>query len=118
MTCDSGKSNRRLISYYRRKTNELGYDTKLLITHIVGSESDILPHKETITLGVDYYDSTLSFLNEIRPHLQAEFREMSNEDLLVSGVFLVARKPLTGLQGSSSALLNLSAPLRSNRLCT
>ena len=93
MTYDSGKPNRRLISYYRRKTNELGYDTNLLITQIVGSESEILPHKETITFDVDYYDSTLSLLNEIRPHLQAEFREMPNEDLMVSGVFLVARKP-------------------------
>jgi SAM-dependent methyltransferase len=93
MTSDSGKPNRRLISYYRRKTSELGYDTNLLITHIVGSENEILPHKETITLNVDYSESTLSLLNEIRPHLQREFREMPDEDLMVSGVFLVARKP-------------------------
>ncbi len=93
MTHDSGKPNRRLISYYRRKTTELGYDTNLLITHIVGLESEILPHKETVTFGVDYSDSTISLLNQTRPHLQTEFRELSNEDLMVSGVFLVARKP-------------------------
>ena len=57
MTHDSGKPNRRLISYYRRKTTELGYDTHLLITRIVGSESEILPHKETVTSGVDYSGS-------------------------------------------------------------
>jgi glycosyltransferase involved in cell wall biosynthesis/SAM-dependent methyltransferase len=93
MTYDSGKANRRLIGYYRRKTHELGYDTKLLITHLVGSQREILPHKETITWGVDHSDSTLSLLSEIRPRLQAEFREMPDEDLMVSGVFLVASKP-------------------------
>jgi Methyltransferase domain len=94
MTHDSGKPNRRLINYYRRKTTELGYDSKLLITGIVGSESEILPHKETAVFGVDYSDSTISLLNQIRPHLQAEFREMPDEDLMVSGVFLIARKPV------------------------
>lgn len=93
MTYDSGKPNRRLINYYRRKTRELGYDTKLFITQIVGVGSEIIPHKEAVMLGVDYSDSTISLLKQIRPHLQPEFREMSSEDLLVSGIFLVARKP-------------------------
>ncbi len=108
MTYDSGQPNRRLINYYRRKTTELAYDTKIFITAIVGSESEILPHKEIVAFGVDYSDSTISLLNQIRPHLQAEFREILNEDLMVSGIFLVARKPcgseskLTDQHGSKS----------------
>jgi len=94
MTRDSGKSNRRLINYYRRKASELGYDTKILITHIVGERDEIVPHKELVRLGVDYTYATISLLNNIRPHLQPEFRDMSDEELLVSGIFLTARKPL------------------------
>jgi len=93
MSYDSGKPNRRLINYYRQKMIELAYDTKLFITAIVGSESEILPHKQVVTFGVDYFDSTVSLLNQIRPRLQTEFREMSDEDLMVSGIFLAARKP-------------------------
>ncbi len=92
MTSDSGKPNRRLINYYYRKMAVLGYDSKILITQIVGSEDKILPHKETVVFGVDYYDSTIALINRIRPHLQAEFKDMLDEELMISGIFLIARK--------------------------
>ena len=93
MTHDSGKPNRRFINYYRQKMLELGYDTKILITHIVGFEGEILPHKDKIMFGVDYSDRTISLLNEIRTNLQYRFRNMSDEDLMIAGIFLIARKP-------------------------
>ena len=94
MTYDAGEPNRKLVPCYRRKLAELGYETKIFVTHIISEEGELLPHKETIVRGVDYTDTTLAVLNSIRPRLQAEFRTMSDEDLVVSGIFLVGRKPL------------------------
>lgn len=93
MTYDSGKPNRRLINFYRQKLTELGFDSKILITHIVGVENEIVPHKEIASFGIDYSDTTLSLLKKIRPRLQNDFKNMSDEDLMVSGIFLIVRKP-------------------------
>ncbi|MFH1744262.1 MAG: methyltransferase domain-containing protein [bacterium] len=93
MTRDSGKPNRKLIGHYRQRMNELGYQSTILITRVLGSEEDIQPHKETITPGVDYTDSTMALLNEIRPALQEPFRNMPDEELIIQGIFLIARKP-------------------------
>jgi SAM-dependent methyltransferase len=92
MTRDSGKPNRRLIGYYRRKMRELDFDATFLITQIVGEEREIVPHKEKVVAHVDYADSASRLVDQIRPRLQAEFKQMTNEDLLVSGIFLVAKK--------------------------
>ena len=92
MTYDSGKPNRRLITFYRQKLTELGFDSKILITHIVGVENEIVPHKEVVSFGVDSTASPLSLLKKIRPRLQNDFKDMSDEDLMVSGIFLIARK--------------------------
>ena len=93
MTYDSGKPNRRLINYYRQKMLELRYDTKIWITHIVGVQSEIVPHKENVVCGVDYFDSTISLIKKIRPRLQCEFKDMSDQELMIKGIFLIAKKP-------------------------
>jgi hypothetical protein len=93
MTVDSGRPNRRLLPYYRYKMATLGYKTQILITHVVGGDVDIVPHKESLIRGVDYSDATLALLNTIRPKLRTQFRNMSDEDFLVSGIFLIAHKP-------------------------
>lgn len=93
MAVDSGKPNRKLINYYRQKMTELGYDTKVLITHIVGEGGEIFPHKEQIDKNVDYSEATNLLINEIRPKLSKGFRDLPDEELMVSGIFLVAKKP-------------------------
>jgi SAM-dependent methyltransferase len=93
MTIDSGKPNRRLISYYREKMVELEYDAKILITHIIGENGEVLPHKERIELNVDYSESTIFFINKLRSKLTDRFKDMSDEELMVSVIFLIARKP-------------------------
>ncbi len=95
MSYDSGKPNRRLINYYRHKAAGLAYDSRILKTQVVGIEDEIIPHKEVLTVDVDYTSSTLALLASIRPHLQPEFRDMSDEDLMVAGIFLIMRKPDT-----------------------
>lgn len=91
----SGKPNRKKLSYYRDLLEKLGYDTKILITDIIGmgGMGALYPHKESIVLDVDYSNKTLSQVKEIRPKLSAGFREMTDEELLVDGIFVIARKP-------------------------
>lgn len=93
MTYDSGKPNRKLINYYRQKMIDLGYDAKILISHIVSSEGEILPHKEAVIYGIDYFDYTISLIKNIRPHLMDEFKNMRDDELMVDGIFLTAKKP-------------------------
>ena len=92
MVYDSGKPNRKLLPYYRNKAAGLGFAARFLVTRIVGVESEIAPHKEEVFFNVDYSDSTLSLLKSIRPRLQEEFKNMSDTDLMVSGIFLIAQK--------------------------
>ena len=92
MASDSGIPNRRLIAYYRDKVKSLGYETKIFITSIIGS-GPILEPREDVRLGVDYSESTVALVDEIRPRLAMDFRQLPDEELIVDGIFLVARKP-------------------------
>lgn len=94
MTCYSPLPNRRRVSYYRRKMAALGYEIQILVTRIVGVQSEIIPHQPVVMLGKEYESATLSLLNQIRPQLRPEFRETPDEDLMVAGIFLIARKRL------------------------
>ena len=91
----SGKPNRKKMSYYSGLLEDLGYDVKVLITDIIGhgGMGDLYPHKEKIALGEDYSAETLALVEEIRPKLSAGFKKMSDEELLVEGIFVIARKP-------------------------
>jgi SAM-dependent methyltransferase len=91
MASHSGIPNRRLIGYYRRKMNELGYRTTFLITKLVG-HGPVIPHKEFKELDEAVLSSPRSSVNEIRPKLGHRFKNLSDEELMVSGVFLVATK--------------------------
>jgi len=96
MAIDSGKPNRKLISYYRRVMDELGYDTKLLVTGIIGvgvpGKGDRHPHKEKVELNVDYPQATLQMVQEIRSRLVPPYRAMTDEELIIDGIFMIARK--------------------------
>ena len=92
MIKDTGKANRRLINYYRDKMKELGYDAKYFVTAIFGRKDLVVPHKEKVVPGVDYSEQTLSLIKQIRPQLDTRFRDLSDEDLAIAGLFLIAKK--------------------------
>ena len=96
MMKDTGKANRRLINYYRDKMGELGYDAKYFVTAIFGRAELVVPHKEQIDPQADYSEQTLHLIREVRPRLDARFRDMPDEDLAVAGLFLIATKPAAG----------------------
>jgi len=91
MASDSGKPNRRLIGDYRAQVQKRGYETKILITAVLGV-GPLVPHKEKIEPEVDYGNKTLSLISEIRPQLAAPYRDRSDAELAATGIFLVATK--------------------------
>jgi SAM-dependent methyltransferase len=93
MASDSGKPNRRLIGDYREQMRKRGYETKIWVSSVLG-QGQLMPHKETIERGVDYSDTTVSLINEIRPKLAHPFRDLSEAELATTGIFLIGRKPL------------------------
>jgi hypothetical protein len=96
MAVDSGKANRKLMGYYQQIIDSLGYETQMLITGIIGvgecGKGNLHPHKPRIELNVDYPQSTLDMVKEIRPRLAVPFKDLSDDELIVDGVFIVAKK--------------------------
>ena len=154
MTRDSGKPNRRLLPYYKRKMSAMGYNARFYYLRVLGAEKDFSPYPETFpcegedmesvskpekipktilpqdggdTEGVEIIrlkqphptpspilgrenckpcpnpfnwsietvsiDTAYSLLSGIRPKLKGPFNEMTDEELIVQGVFLAAHKP-------------------------
>jgi len=94
MASDSGIPNRKRIGYYRDQVSRLGYAAKFFITSVLG-QGTLEPHKETIRVSEDYSGSTLELINQIRPTLGNSFKRLSDDELMVEGIFLVAQKPIS-----------------------
>lgn len=103
MAIDSGKPNRKMMGYYRQLMDQMGYDTKVLITGIIGvgdiGRGAIHPHKEKIVLHTDYTEASLNLVKNVRPRLLARYKALSDTELLVDGIFIIARKNGAGDSG-------------------
>ena len=90
MASDSGLPNRKRLGYYVEKMKELGYESKFFVTSVL-PEGRLEPPAEYAP-GRFKHDSNL--VADIRPKLANDFRMLDDEELLIDGVLLVARKPL------------------------
>ena len=90
MTSHTGAPNRRLRSDYVRLLARYGYQADIQTILLVGSGEKI--HKKKITAGVDYDERQIDLVRAIRKKLAVGFRELSDEELLVAGVFITAKK--------------------------
>ncbi|MCX6631293.1 MAG: methyltransferase domain-containing protein [Candidatus Solibacter sp.] len=91
----SGQPNRRLIDYYRELGARMGYETEIYATKVVGSDTDLPEPRRELRPGIDYSAPQLKMITDIRPRLLERYRKLSDEDLVVQSMVLVARKPLT-----------------------
>ena len=95
MSYHSGRPNRRLIDWYRRKLDALGYeDARLLTTHLVAQEAEVEPHRERVPRE-DWPRETGEVIEAVRPKLASDYRDLPDDDLAVQGIFMIARKPAT-----------------------
>jgi hypothetical protein len=99
MAHDTDKPSRRMLNYYREKMAQMNYAAEFYLTGLVmdgpysAIQTEILPHKKHLVYGVDYTEEHKRLIDEIRPRLQSEFRNLTDEDLLACATMLVARKP-------------------------
>jgi len=95
MADGSGKSNRKLINYYTQKLEQMGYDVKVLVTDIIGrsGKGDLWPPVQPAQLTSEHVSDALPLLQQIRKQLTPEFRTLPDQELIIDGIFLVARKP-------------------------
>jgi SAM-dependent methyltransferase len=100
MVESSGQPNRRLVDYYRSKTAALGYDTTIYTTWVLGNPKELIPHKTSLEKGIDYSDRTMELIAAARPRLLPRYQQLPDADLMVEGIYLVARKPVRGPRGS------------------
>jgi len=93
----SGRSNRKLVSYYTRKLKQMGYDVKVIVTDVIGrkGKGDLYPPVEPAQLTSAHLADALPLVQGIRKRLAPEFRELPDQELAIDGVFLVAKKPST-----------------------
>ena len=98
MSEGAGVVNRRTADYYRGLMRRMGYDAKFYVTEVIGRgrRGDMRTRRERPLAGVDYTDETLALVREIRPRLVERYRSLPDEDLIVAGTFMVARKPAAG----------------------
>jgi SAM-dependent methyltransferase len=89
----SGQPNRRLIDYYRRALGGLGYDTTIYVTWVLGQNRPLREYRTALQYGVDYSNENLNLLHSILPRLLPRYQQLSDEDLLVEGILVVAVKP-------------------------
>lgn len=97
IACGSARPNRRRPDYYRTRMQEMGYESVLFTSDILtanGQSAEIPSPRKGLQRGVDYTDEQAAMIAEIRTRLAPEFRHLADEDLLATGVFLVARKPV------------------------
>ena len=89
--------NRERLPTYRRLAEDTFRSHSCKITHVLQG-SELHPHRQRLTFGVDFGEAELEGVAEIRPRLDRRFSELGDEDLLASGIFLICR----GLKGGSN----------------
>jgi SAM-dependent methyltransferase len=92
MASHSGLPNRKRLGYYVKKMKEFGYQSNFFVTSVIPT-GRLEPAAEYAP-GSFTRDASRVLLNEIRSRLANDFKTMNEEELLIDGMLLVARKPL------------------------
>ena len=92
MASDSALPNRKRSGYYLEKMKQLGYRSKLFITSVLPG-GRLEPAVEYIP-GKFKNEASTQMVTAVRNRLASEFKTFDDEELLIDGVLLVARKPL------------------------
>jgi len=91
MTVWTGRPNRVLLHEYRDAMQSLKLEGQLLVTRLAGV-GDINPHVPYEAIPFMLRDKSTAYVRAVRKRFAPSFRHVSDEDLSVAGVFLVARK--------------------------
>ena len=90
MTSESGRPNRVLIHRYREWLEESNLNGEIWITRLAGIRKEMKPALWD-EIPVKTKNRALKTVQEIRPNLARSLREVSDEDLAVSGIVVSAK---------------------------
>lgn len=92
MTSASGRPNRVLVHRYKQCIAKLNLDAQFLVTRLAGV-GDINPHRIYSEIPLNLRQHAIKYIKSIRHRFVASFHNVSDEDLSIAGIFIVARKP-------------------------
>lgn len=92
MNRHSARPNRVLVDSYKQCLDRLGLDYRILVTQLAGHGA-VEPNVEYRDVGPEIRQQSLQFVRTVRGGLAGPFRRMSEEDLSVSGIFIIASRP-------------------------
>lgn len=87
--------NRKRSDTYRSLLASTFQDYSVYSTSVL-ENPELLPHSIEFKLGEHYQENDLAAVKAIRPKLATPFRNLSDLDLMVSGVFIDCRNPVKG----------------------
>lgn len=91
MSVRSGRPNRARLSDYLRILGELGFDSQIFVSRLAGVAAEMLPHVPLVLLPKAVSDVSRREVARVRSRLTKRFASHPDEDLMVTGFFLVAR---------------------------
>ena len=71
---------------------EFNYEYKIYINLVIGSNEEIIPYINSIDFNVQDYNSSLKLVRFYRQKLNLRYKQLSEKELMISGIFLVAKK--------------------------
>jgi hypothetical protein len=93
MVRHSGRPNRIRSDKYVAVLGSLGLDVSLYVTRLAGV-GDIVPYAAYETIPKSLRDRSAAYISSIRHAFSRSLRRVSDENLSITGFFVVARKPI------------------------
>jgi SAM-dependent methyltransferase len=94
MTRNAGGPNRVLVQEYRSVLRDVLPDHEILVTRLAGV-GDVDPHLPYEQIRDSLKEKSLTFVRSVRDRFAKSLLSISDEDLSVAGIFIVARKAST-----------------------
>jgi SAM-dependent methyltransferase len=91
MTRSAGRPNRVLVHRYRQVLRDVLPNHEILVTRLAGA-GDIEPHVPYDRIEPSLRRKSVAYVNSVRARFARSLRDVSDEDLSVAGIFIVARK--------------------------
>lgn len=90
MTRHSGRPNRVLVNGYRAALEGSGLQFRILVTRLAGV-GDVVPHLAYEDISEDLKRQSLDYVRSVRGRFAGSLRGLSDADLAIAGIFIVAR---------------------------
>jgi len=84
--------NRARVATYRRLASRYAYSCETWVTNVVSRKQELRPPVALLEKDTHFTDADLAVVESIKKTLQEPFRSAPTEELLISGMFLAARK--------------------------